>query len=113
MSITCPRCKLESHHPEDEKHQYCSNCNQFHYALVAQEPVYLNAIVSHLQEKIRGRLREGSPFSLQFEQFTHDGRLYWRALIKLGNGVWKYSHRPQVTPTDALRELSEIMEAGL
>lgn len=29
-SITCPKCDMTSHHPEDVKNMYCGNCNQFH-----------------------------------------------------------------------------------
>jgi len=29
-SITCLRCKMISHHPEDVAHHYCSNCKVFH-----------------------------------------------------------------------------------
>lgn len=29
MSFTCPKCKLTSHHPEDERHGYCGNCHEF------------------------------------------------------------------------------------
>jgi hypothetical protein len=29
-SITCPKCKMTSHHPQDIEHMYCGNCKQFH-----------------------------------------------------------------------------------
>ena len=29
-SITCPKCGMTSHHPEDIKQNYCRNCHQFH-----------------------------------------------------------------------------------
>jgi hypothetical protein len=96
----------------DEKFQWCANCNKFHYAIVDQEPIHLNAVVSDMQAKLRGRMAEGAPFSLQLEQFTKDGKIYWRALVKLGNGVWKSSRSPQPSPRYALRELSQIMESG-
>jgi len=103
---------MESHNPNDEKYGWCANCNQFSYAEGQNEPVHFNAIVSDLQAKVRSHMASGSPFSLQFEQFTDNGQMCWRALIKLGNNVWKHSHRKQATPTDALRELYELMEAG-
>jgi len=100
---------MESHNPNDVRERYCGRCHQFHFALEHQEPVHLNAIVADLQKPLMRLMGDGAPFSLQFEQFTQDGVKYWRALIKIGKGVWKTSHNPQVTPTDALRELSEIM----
>lgn len=29
-SITCPKCKRVSHHPEDVRHRYCGACHAFH-----------------------------------------------------------------------------------
>lgn len=113
MSIICPKCKMESHHPVDEKSQWCPSCNRFHYALEHQEPIHFNSIINNIQSKLRGHMAEGSPFSLQLEQFMEDGRLHWRALVKIGSGVYKHSRHPQQTPRDALRELSQIMEEGL
>lgn len=28
--ITCHRCGMTSHHPEDIKHRYCGMCHRFH-----------------------------------------------------------------------------------
>ena len=28
-SITCPKCRMTSYHPEDVKHGYCGNCHEF------------------------------------------------------------------------------------
>lgn len=110
-STTCPQCGMESHNPNDVLEKYCGNCHQFYSAMKHQDPIHFNAIMAALQAPLKSQLNSGSPFSLQFEQFTEGGRRYWRALIKVGQGTWKYSRRPQLTPTDALRELSEIMDA--
>lgn len=32
-SITCPKCGMTSYNPNDIKHRYCGNCNQFHDGL--------------------------------------------------------------------------------
>lgn len=112
-SITCPKCGMESHNPNDVRERYCGNCHQFHSALGGQEAICFNRIVADLKKGVKSRIDSGSPFTLQFEEFVDDGRKYWRALIRLGAGVWKHSHRPQATPQDALRELYEIMKAGL
>ena len=29
-SITCPKCGMTSHNPNDIKEQYCGNCRQYH-----------------------------------------------------------------------------------
>jgi len=29
-SIVCPRCGIESHHPEDVAQRYCGNCHDWH-----------------------------------------------------------------------------------
>ncbi|HEV8639412.1 MAG TPA: hypothetical protein VG370_34825 [Chloroflexota bacterium] len=36
--ITCPRCGLLSHHPEDERNRYCANCDAFHEELAGLPP---------------------------------------------------------------------------
>jgi hypothetical protein len=104
---------MTSYCPEDILQKYCGNCHQWHAMFLHQEPIHYNAIVLALEEKVQSHLKDGTPFSLQMEHWHDDGRKYYRALIKLGNGVWKHTRRQQLTPTDALRELSEIMDAGL
>lgn len=110
---TCPRCKMTSHHPDDIRFGWCANCNMFIYAMEPVEPIYFNSIVAHIQKKVRGFIKD-SPFSLQLEMFSDErGVMCWRALLKLGNSVWKSSSRAHVSPQDALRELSESMEDRL
>jgi len=29
-SITCPKCNMTSHNPNDVREKYCSNCHMFH-----------------------------------------------------------------------------------
>jgi hypothetical protein len=29
-SITCPKCRRTSHHPQDVEHRYCGWCHEFH-----------------------------------------------------------------------------------
>lgn len=107
----CPKCEMTSHNPTDVKMEWCDNCKSFHWALGSEEPIYFNAIVNSLQDKVRRRLADGAPFRLSFEQYKFGTKTYWRALIVLGTGVWSCSRNPQKTPADALRELSEIMDA--
>lgn len=33
-SITCPKCKMVSYHPQDISHKYCGNCHAFHDNMV-------------------------------------------------------------------------------
>ena len=110
MSTICPTCKMESYSPMDIKFSWCANCDAFHYAFEGPR-IQLNHIISDLQKAVRGRMGEGDPFSLQFEQFTDNaGIMCWRSLIKLGNRVWKTSTRMHTTPVDALCELSLLVE---
>lgn len=109
--ITCPKCHMTSHNPNDVKFGWCAKCEVFIYALDHQGPINFNAIVSDLQKRCRRDLGAGAPFSLQFEQFSgSEGVLYWRAIVKLGSRLECYSHREHVTPTDALRELDMLLE---
>jgi len=33
MSITCPRCGMTSHNPNDERERYCGNCHMSHFEM--------------------------------------------------------------------------------
>jgi len=105
---TCPHCTFVSANPLDIRHSWCGQCHRFGWA-TEEEPIQLNLIVGEFQEKVRYDLGQGAPFSLQLEQFMGEGFvLHWRALIKVGKRVWRTTSRPHVTPTEALRELSEL-----
>lgn len=113
MSIVCPKCHMESHNPNDSKYGWCDNCQQFHSAVLKKEPIYFDAVVERLLYAVKKQIVGGTPFSLQFEIYEDHGHMWWRALIKMGQGVWKSTRLPQESPGDALRELSEMVDAGL
>jgi hypothetical protein len=52
MSFVCPRCKTESHHPQDERHGYCAVCHDFTAPTAGNLPgagdthVFVDGIVS-------------------------------------------------------------------
>ena len=109
MNVTCPVCQKADHNPIDKRFGWCLSCNQFVWA---QEPhsLDMNLIIADFQFPNRHDLALGSPFSFQLEQFLGgDGTMKWRALVKIGQRVWKHSLRDQLTPHDAIRELSEIV----
>ena len=108
-SHTCPRCKRTSAHPEDRKWSWCAACEVFAWE-TSPQPVALDLVIAAFHRRLRGQIASGSPFSLQFEQFVDDGVAYWRAFIKMGQVVWKCSTRQHHSPTEALRELSEIVD---
>jgi hypothetical protein len=113
MPYTCldPYCGKTSHLELDERFQWCSACQQFGYAILGRTTIQLDVIVAELQKPIRYYLGQGSPFSLQFEQFLGaDGVMKWRALIKLGTQVWKYSPGECDSPSDALGELQVLVQ---
>lgn len=110
-SITCPKCTMTSHNPNDVKFGWCGKCALFIYSMDSQGPINFNAIFGDLQTRVRRELGQGAPFSLQFEQFTGtDGTFAFRALIKLGERVACHSGRDHQTPTDALRELDMLLD---
>ncbi|MBW2288641.1 MAG: hypothetical protein JRG90_12545 [Deltaproteobacteria bacterium] len=111
-SYTCLACKRVSHHPEDAKWSWCSACGKFSYELSSSQAVALDFVVADLQRRLRRELAGGNPFSLQFEQFSgEDGGMYWRALVKMGARVWQASTREHPGPTEALLELSHIVDS--
>ena len=97
----------------DIKNDYCGNCHQFHSAITIQEPINLNGVIDDLQLKVRQYLALKPPLTIQIQQFMFEGCMHWRSHIKIGDSVWKSSRTPQVTPTDALRELTEIVASDL
>jgi hypothetical protein len=107
--LLCPNCNMQSHHPDDVKFGWCAKCEAFVYAFHSQ-PVDLNLIINDLQKRVRYELGQGSPFSLQFEQFSVDGLMYWRALLRLGSRIHGHSTRNHLAPVDALRELDLLLE---
>ena len=34
-TITCLRCKMTSHHPDDVQYRYCGRCEAFHATIVS------------------------------------------------------------------------------
>lgn len=110
-SITCPKCEMTSHNPNDVKFGWCAKCELFIYSINHSGTIHFDAIVSDLQKRCRRELGQGAPFSLQFEQFTgSDKTLKFRALIKMGSRVECTSTREHISPTDALRELDMLLE---
>jgi protein-arginine kinase activator protein McsA len=42
QSITCPKCGMTSHHPQDVLEKYCGNCHQFHSDMLDEvDPVVM------------------------------------------------------------------------
>ena len=70
----------------------------------------LDMVIARMQKLVERKLASGSPFSLQFEQFSINGHKSWRALLKLGNPVWATSKNYHTSPTGALLELLGILE---
>jgi hypothetical protein len=109
-SITCPdpHCGMTSYHPQDVRWGWCAACGQFAWA-IGDQSLNLNLILADFMKANRYELGQGSPFSFQMETFLgQDGTMKFRALVKFGERLWKYSTREHSTPADALRELSEI-----
>jgi hypothetical protein len=112
-TITCPKCGMTSHHPVDVRKKYCGNCQQFHAMFLDSEPIHYNAIRMAIEEKCKRMLGPGVPFELVDSNKWEEGCKHYQYYIKIGGSVWKATRRLHVTPTDALRELSEMMDAGL
>lgn len=109
-TYTCPRCMKTSHNPNDARHRWCGACNRFE-SEVGPPPVFLSSAIGEIMRRTRRFLESGSPFSLQFEMFTgSDGVLKWRALVKIGQSVWKHSRREHESPEQALLELVHSWE---
>lgn len=112
-SITCPVCEMTSYNPTDILKKYCGNCHEFHSMFLDTEPIHYNAIRLGIRKKCERVLGEGVPFEICDTDKWEDGCKYYQYLIRVGGSVWKYTRRLHLTPTDALRELSEMLDAGL
>jgi hypothetical protein len=59
MSFKCPRCDSVSHHPEDQRHGYCSNCHDFTAPPIGNLP---NAGATHVFVDGIVAARNGEPY---------------------------------------------------
>lgn len=104
---------MESHNSNDAKWRWCSNCDQFHMAIMQKEPIYFDAIVERIQYAYRRELGANEKFSICHESYEENGMMWYRSFVKVGSGVVKCSQRPHVSIQDSLRELAELVDADI
>lgn len=107
MSV-CPKCNKESLQPG-----WCKHCHHYHIALTPEQPIYLNAIVDELMWAVQKQLGDNNDFEIKIGPNISDGNMWWAASVSIRGSEWMTTRRPQTNPSDALRELAEIIDAAI
>ena len=105
---TCPKCHAVSHHQNDVEFGWCARCDNFHFALGDDQPMFLNQVMADILKAYRGWLID-TPALVGFELFKQSGRYWHRAFLKTGNVVQRHSKGNHASPEEALLELHELV----
>lgn len=78
----------------------------------SEQPIYFNKIILTMKEQMHGtRVNQPDPFRMGIEEFQEEGQWWWRVYARDGSRLVASSGRKHPLPGDALRELTEIMDA--
>jgi hypothetical protein len=114
--LFCRLCRLQITEPENIYTGWCPQCRLYQYEIfgarggkrIIGPGIVLDSAIGDIQRELRYRPSMNSLVTFEIEPIARDGRMRFRALVKVNDKAVEYSRQEQHTPTDALIELRRL-----